>query len=251
MRALAVVGTLAIVATLGLGGCISQSRITRSSAKVDLGASYYREGDIEGAIATLRDAAKLDPRAWRPLNALAIAYIAKGQNDLAEETFRRARRLAPAEAELLNNHGTLQLKSGRTDEAIASFQLALKDLDYRTPAMIFSNLSFALLQAGRPDEALPYAREATRRAPTMCEAWYHTGLVQEARKDALAALEAYRQVEQTCPTASLGARLRVGCIQVQVGLAEDGRTILQDVLIAAPGTPLADEARACLGAAAR
>jgi type IV pilus biogenesis/stability protein PilW len=251
MRALAVVGTLSIVATLGLGGCISQSRITRSSAKVDLGAAYYREGDIEAAIETLRDSAKLDPRAWRPLNALAIAYIAKGQTDLAEDAFRHARRIAPGEAEILNNHGTLQLKTGRTDEAIASFQLALKDLDYRTPAMIFSNLSYALLQAGRPDEALPYAREATRRAPTMCEAWYHTGLIQEGRKDALAALEAYHQVEQTCPTASLGARLRTGCIQLQVGMTDDGRSVLQDVLIAAPGTPLADEARACLGGAAR
>ncbi|MDP2312747.1 MAG: tetratricopeptide repeat protein [Pseudomonadota bacterium] len=246
MRALLVVATLALVS-----GCVSQSRVSRSSAKVDLGAAYYREGNTEGAIETLREAAKLDPHAWRPQNALAVAYIKKGQLELADEAFRRARRISPDEAEVLNNHGTLLLKTGRTDEAIGAFQLALQDLDYRTPAMIYSNLSYALLQAGRAEEALGYVREATRRAPTMCEAWYHTGLVQEARKDALAALEAYRQVSQTCPTSSLGARLRTGCIQVQVGLEDEGVAALQDVILTAPGTPIADEARACLGARAR
>ncbi|MDP2305372.1 MAG: tetratricopeptide repeat protein [Pseudomonadota bacterium] len=241
MRALLVIGMLALVA-----GCVSPTRIARSAAKVDLGAAYYREGNTEGAITTLRDAAKLDPRAWRPQNALAIAYIAKGELDLADEAFRRARRVAPGEAEVLNNHGTLLLKTGRLDEAILAFELALQDLDYRTPAMIHSNLAYALVQAGRADEALPYAREATRRAPTMCEAWFHLGLVQEARTDALAALEAYRQVSELCPADSLGSRLRTGCLQVQVGLADEGRAALEDVVITAPGTPFADEARACL-----
>jgi type IV pilus biogenesis/stability protein PilW len=241
MRALLALGTLALFA-----GCVSPNRIARSSAKVDLGAAYYREGDTEGAIQTLRDAAKLDPGAWRPQNALAVAYIAKGQLDLADEAFRRARRISPDEAEVLNNHGTLLIKTGRTDEAIAALQLALQDLDYRTPAMIHSNLAYALVQAGRADEALPYAREATRRAPTMCEGWFHLGLVQEARKDALAALEAYRQVSEICPASSLGARLRTGCLQVEAGFSDDGYAALEDVIATAPGTPFADEARACL-----
>ncbi len=247
MRALPVVGSLLVVGMLAsVAGCISPKRISRSSAKVDLGAAYYREGNTEGAIEALTDAAKLDPRAWRPLNALAIAYIAKGQLELADDAFRRARRLAPDEAEVLNNHGTLLVKTGRADEAVKAFQHALEDLDYRTPAMIHSNLAFALLEAGRADEALQYAREATRRAPLMCEAWFHLGLVQEARKDALSALEAYRQVSQTCPADSLGARLRTGCLQMEVGLTEDGLASLQDVIIAAPGTAFADGARACL-----
>lgn len=241
MRSLLAVCTLVLFA-----GCISQRRIERSAAKVDLGAAYYKEGNTEGALQTLRDAAKLDPRAWRAQNALAVTYIAKGEIELADAAFRRARRISADEAEVLNNHGTLLLKTGRIDEAVAAFELALKDLDYRTPALIHSNLAYALVQAGRPEEALPYAREATRRAPTMCEGWFHLGLVQEARKDALAALEAYRQVSEVCPASSLGSRLRTGCLQVQVGLSEDGVASLEDVIVTAPGTPFADEARACL-----
>lgn len=245
MRALLVVASLAVFGSSSVG-CISSKRIERSAAKVELGAAYYREGNIEGAIEALREGAKLDPRAWRPLNALAVAYIAKGQLDLADDAFRQARRIAPDEAEVLNNHGTLLVKTGREEEAVEVFQRALKDLDYRNPAMIYSNLAFALVEADRPDDALAYAREATRRAPTMCEAWFHLGLVQEARKDALSALEAYRQVSQVCPADSLGARLRTGCLQMEVGLTEDAMASLQDVIIAAPGTAFADGARACL-----
>lgn len=234
-----------------LTGCVGPKRVARSAAKVELGAAYYREGNVEGSIETLREAARLDPRAWRPWNALAVAYIAKGQNDLAEEAFAHALRLAPGEAEILNNHGTLQLKTGRTDAAIASFKLALDDLDYRNPALVYSNLSLALLQAGKADEGLAYAREATRRSPTLCEAWYHLGLIHETRKDALGALEAYQQVREQCPKDSLGADLRTGCIQLEVGQEEEGITLLQGVLDKVPGTASADEARRCLSSRER
>jgi type IV pilus assembly protein PilF len=239
---LVVVGTLTLLAT----GCVSPKHAQRAAAQTDLGTAYYKEGNTEGAIATLRGAVRLDPRNWRALDALAVVYIAKGELDLADQTFRRAQRVNGGEAEILNNYGTFLLKTGRTDEAIEAFETALKDLDYRSPALVQSNLSYAMLQAGRNDEALGWAREATRRAPALCEAWYHLGLVQEARKDTLGALEAYQQLIAQCPTESLGARLRTGCLQRQVGMADVGEAALEGVLAVAPGTAFADQARACL-----
>lgn len=246
MRALLVV----LLGALSLAGCVTPHRMARSSAKVELGVAYYREGNVEGAIGELREATKLDPRAWRPWNTLAVVYIAKGQRDLAEDAFDHALRIAPDEAEVLNNYGTLLVDLGRTDEAVAAFRKALDDLDYRNPAMVQSNLAFALLRAGRADEALPYAREATRRAPALCRGWYNLGLVQEARKDALAALEAYGEAVETCPNDATGARLRTGCIQAETGL-DEGVATLQSILQSSPGTTYADEARACLRLAGR
>ncbi len=242
MRARFLVGALSLLAL----GCVSTKRAARAQAQTELGTAYYREGNAEGAIETLRGAAKLDPRNWKAQNALAVVYIAKGQNDLAEDAFRKAEHINPGEAEILNNHGALQLKSGKTAEAIASFELALKDLDYRSPALIHSNLSYALLRAGRTDEALAWAREATRRAPTLCEGWFHLGLAQEARKDALGALDAYDHLVGACPTEALGARLRSGCIRLDAGMDDLGVAALEDVVRAAPGTAFADQARACL-----
>lgn len=236
---------LALLA-LALTACVTQSRIQRAGARVELGTAYYREGNVEGAIEALREAHRLDPRNWRALNALAVAYIAKGETDLADETFRKALRLNPDEAEILVNVGAFQLKSGKTDEAIASFETALRDLDYRNAALVASNLSLAYLEAGRAEDALGMAREAVRRAPQLCEGWYHMGLAQEARKDDLGALEAYQKQMAACPTEDLGARLRHGCIQIRVGLVEEGEAHLRQVIARAPGTKLADDARACL-----
>lgn len=240
----------ALLGALLLGGCVTPQRVARSAAKVDLGVAYYREGNVEGAIAELREATELDPHAWKPWNSLAVVYIAKGQRELAEDAFQKALRLGPGEAEILNNYGTLLVDLGRNDEAIARFLEALDDLDYRNPALVQSNLSFALLRAQRTDEALRYAREATRRAPEFCRAWYNLGLVQEARKDALSALEAYAEATKQCPDESTAARLRSGCIQVETGV-EEGVTVLQGIVRASPGTAYADEARACLRLAER
>lgn len=237
---------LLLLALLGSVACISPSRIQRAGSRVELGMAYYREGNLEGAIQSLREAHELDRRNWRALNALAVAYIAKGDLARAEETFRKALRLNPDEAEVLVNWGAFLIKAGRTDEAIAALQGALADLDYRNPAMVESNLAYAYLKADRKDEALAAARSAVRRTPGLCEGWFHLGLVQEARQDDLGALEAYGKLVETCPKESLGARLRQGCVQLRVGMGEEGAAALRGVMAEAPGTTFADQARACL-----
>lgn len=237
---------IALLSLLSLVACVGPNRVARAVSHVDLGTAYFKEGNTEGAIETLRRAAELDPRNWRAANALAVVYVAKGQPELAEGQFRRALRINPGEAEILVNYGAFLVRTGRLDDGIAAFGESLHDLDYRNPAIVESNLAYALLQAGRADEALPHAREAIRRAPTMCEAYYHLGLIQESRKDTLAALEAYKQLVQACPRESLGGRLRAGCIEVGVGLSDEGSAALREVIAAAPGTPFADEARTCL-----
>ena len=237
---------LLLVLLVLLSSCITQKRMERAASRVDLGQAYVKEGNEEAAIGTLREATKIDPRNWRGHNLLAMAYIAKGENDLAEASFQRALRINPGEAEILLNHGAWLVRTGKLDLAVADFQLALKDLDYRNPAMVQANLAYTLLLAGRHDEALGWVREAIRRAPTLCEAYYDLGLIQEARKDSLAALEAYDQLIKTCPQEAAGGMLRTGCVQVEVGMTEEGVASLKRVIEGTPGTAFADEARACL-----
>lgn len=227
-------------------GCMTEKRMERALAHVDLGTAYYREGSYEAAIEELTLAAKTDHRNWRALNALAVAYVAKGETELAEETFAKALRMNPDEAEILLNHGALQLNQGQRKEAIASFQHALQDIDYRNQSYVLSNLAFALIEDGQPDAAVAAAREAVRRTPDLCEGWFHLGLAQEARKDPEAALNAYQEVQRRCPSESLGARLRAGCLQLQGLDPVYGQATLQQVVAEAPDTPFADRARSCL-----
>lgn len=242
---------LLLLLPLVLPGCMSAKRMAQAQASVDLGVAYYKEGNTEAAIETLRRATHTDPRNWRAFNALAITYAAKGQPELAGEAFEHALRINPGEGEILVNYGAWQVTAGKPDKAVETFEAALADLDYRNTAVVLSNLSFALLESGRSAEALDRAREAVKRAPTLCQGWFHLGLAQEKLGNSDGALAAYDRMMTECPTSSVGARLRSGCIQVHGPAPELGIDALQSVLTADPESRIADEARSCLQSVGR
>ncbi len=227
-------------------GCLSEKRMGRAQAEVDLGVAYYKEGNTEAAIAKLREATHTDPRNWRAFNSLAVTYAAKGQPELAGAAFERALRINPGEGEILVNYGAWQVSAGRPEDAVKTFETALDDLDYRNTAFVLSNLSFALLQTGRTDEAVSRAREAVGRMPTLCQGWLHLGLAQEKAGNASAALSAYGHLIADCPADLVTAQLRSGCLQVHGPTPEMGFDALRSVVDAAPDTQFADEARSCL-----
>lgn len=238
-------GVLALILT----GCVSAKSVMRAEGQYELGSAYFKEGDHESAVKTFREATELDPRNWRAWNALGLSYIAKGDVPSAEDAFDRALHINPGEGEILVNLGALQLKTGRVEDAVATFELATKDLDYRNQSLVLSNLSRALYEARAYDAALSRAQEAVRRSPALCEGWFHVGLIQEAKGQPAAALEAYRTLEERCPNEAVGAQLRVGCLLVKGGEAEDGVAELQALIAQMPGTPFADQARLCLAGA--
>lgn len=243
---------LLLVALLVLtSGCVSQRRMRVAQAKVELGVAQYYEGNPEAAVATLREAIKVDARNWRAHNALAVVYVAKGQTGLAEDEFRRALQLNKGEAEILVNYGAYLAANGRAPEAVERLEEALEDLDYRNTAAILSNLSFALLQAGRVDDARDRAREAVRRMPTLCQGWFQLGQAEEARNDLEAAITAYNRQVEECPKDALTARVRIGCIQLAGPVPEIGVDTLDAVLAEAGDSPVAASARECLRVSGR
>jgi type IV pilus assembly protein PilF len=242
------IAALVLLPLLG-ASCVSEARMKRASARVDLGGAYLKEKNPEGAIAALREAVKLDPRNWRARSTLAMAYAAKGQPELAEESFLAALRINPDEGEILMNYGAFLVQQGRPAEAVVPLEKALDDLDYRSPAMVLSNLARAHLDAGEPEKALVRAQDAVRRAPTLCPAIYHLGLAQEALGRTDAALHTYDDLTRTCPDEAIGGWLRAGCLMQRMGDASGADVALGVVVDKAAGTPLADEARNCLARA--
>jgi spermidine synthase len=82
-------------------------------------------GDGKAAIASLREAVRLDPDAADARYRLATLLLEAGAYEEALGEFRAALRLMPQSVEVRNNLGVALASQGRLDEAIELFQQAL------------------------------------------------------------------------------------------------------------------------------
>ena len=180
------------------------------------------------------------------MNLLAVTYLSKGLPVEAEEEFKHALRVNPTEAEILINYGAMKLRQGKNTEAIAIFTEGMNDLDYRNVAVLLSDLSMAYAANGQYSEAVNAAREATRRAPALCQGWFNLGNAEERAGHPDEAVVAYSSLISNCPSESDGARVRIACLQAQGPTPALGREALRGLVEKTRGTPLGDQARACL-----
>jgi Tfp pilus assembly protein PilF len=236
---------LLLSATL-LAACVGSQRARRAESKVALGQAYLQERNPEDAIVVLRDAIRLNSRSWEAWDHLAVALMEKAQYEDSEKAFRKAIRIAPERAEPHLNYGLLLFGQARVEEAIVEYELALKDLTYRKPAIIQNSLGFALLQQGRAEEAVNLLREAVHRAPNICQIRYNLGLalLETARRDE--ALTSFQETLTLCPDEALGAWFQAGAIYLDLGDYERAASHLREVTRRRPGSEQARQAQALI-----
>jgi len=227
---------LVSLAVLTLVGCAGPQKQRRAQARVELGSAYLKEGTTELAIATLMEATELDPRNIDAWDRLALAYMKRGAIDKAEEAFQRALRLNPESAQVNLNYSYLLINLDRAPEAIASLEMALKDLTYRQPAKILNNLGYACYLDGQYVRAILHLREAVIRSPNDCQAWFNLGISQEANELTEDAIEAFDRVIMICPQDSQGSYYRAAELMVELGRQEEGVHYMQQSCLADPGS---------------
>ncbi len=233
---------LALALTFAAVACTTAARREKAVTRVDLGTAYLREGNPQSAITVLEQATRYDRRNWDAWNKLGLAYSAQGAPDLAERAFKRALRLAPDKADVNNNYGLFLMEQGRLDDAIEHFETATRDLTYRNPALVLSNLGFALLQAGLTDRAIRTLEEAVKRAPNLCQARFNLGLAHEKKGDAEAAVEDFQAVMTLCGDEAPGAWYHGALALFDTGDVRGACTWLHEVVRKVPGTDLGDKA---------
>src|SRR5947209_2892921 len=157
------------------------------------GRALLEEGRLNEAIAELSRAASLDPRLSQAHSLLAVAYDQKGLHDRAKESYaravdvngrdpealnnlgyslylngnyraavdnlKRAARLAPADARVLNNLALAEARLGKYDDAYRSFARAGGEFTGH------SNVAALLIRVGRDDKAVEHLEAARRLQP--------------------------------------------------------------------------------------
>ena len=224
-------------------GCISAKHQEMANSHMELGTAYLTEGNAPDALGELKEAVKLDRKSWAAWEKLALAYMAQNAMEESEVAFKKALRFSPGNAQVLNNYGLMLLRVERTDDAIAAFKEAGKDLSYRKPALVLSNLGYAQFIKGDYDAAIVTLDDAIRRAPKLCPAHFHRGLSYKAKGQLDPALKDFRAVIETCNEEAAGAYFQGAEVLASKGDQAQADEWLTAVIRLAPDTSLANSAR--------
>lgn len=160
-----------------------------------LGLAALDLGDTGLACEALQRAVELAPADAGNWHALGHAQRAAGDLPAAEQSLRRTLGLAPNNASAWLNLGAVRRLQGRPDDALACYERARQsghvgpDLDHA--------LSGALVDLGRPDEALEAARRLVQAHPqyaaghvTLAHLTWEYGRGADTAADALAGFRA-------------------------------------------------------------
>ncbi|MHC4579722.1 MAG: tetratricopeptide repeat protein, partial [Planctomycetota bacterium] len=172
-----------------------------------LGGALLGKGLPDEAVASYRDAIRLDP-AHAPSHVnLGCALSDKGLHDEAIASVREGIRLDPKNADAHNNLGHFLYVKGLLEDAIASYREAIR-LDPQH-AVAHVNLAAAHWDKGLYDEAITSYREAIRLDPK--QPLTHVNLAGVLRKKGLLdeAIASLREAIRLDPESAL-ARHRLG-----------------------------------------
>lgn len=149
----------------------------RAALHAELGAGYYGRGQMDVALEELNEAVKLDPANPRIYNIYGLVYAMLGDNPKAEQNFQRALALAPLDSEIHHNWGWYLCSNDRPREALAEFELALRNPLYRTPEIALVNAGRCSAALGDTAGAQAYFTRAQANAPNNPGAAYGLALI--------------------------------------------------------------------------
>ncbi len=114
--------------------------------RLRLGISYAQQGRFADAIREYQEVLRLDPD-HSVINVLGLAYARVGEFEKAVEALRKHIALTPGEPNPWDSLGWVYTLMGKVDEAIASYQEAIKI----KPDFVISNMGMSYLYAFKED----------------------------------------------------------------------------------------------------
>jgi len=206
------------------------------------GRSLFELRRFRDAIPHLRAAAEMAPTrhtlsglASAPIYArLAEAYAGAGDLKEAFATLDRARRVAPANAELLRARGTLLIRQGDLAGARAVLEEA-RALDAREPRL-HTDLSNVYRNLGDLQRADTEARQAVRLDPKSAEARLAAALAAGALGREAEAAAALREALKLAPEHP-DVLFYLGAVELRAGRAPEALPLLRRLARVSPDYP--------------
>lgn len=231
---------LALAAAAALVGCASgpqagnsgkaelatASDQTSAQRKVEirmqLAVGYFEQGQYPVALDEVKLALVADPQYADGYGMRGLIYQAMGENELAEDNFVRARKLAPANADLANNYGSFLCQTGRAAQALPLFDAALKNPAYQSPAKAANNAGSCALKIADYGNAERYLLQALQLTPDLPATNANLARVYFERRDYVRANFFITRLSKLAKMESLTADVLWLAIKVQHKLGDTG-----------------------------
>ena len=137
----------------------------RARAHTELAAAYYGRGNMGVALEELRIATAADA-SYAPAHGMfGLVYMELRENQLAEQSFARALKLAPNDADINHNYGWFLCQTKRESQAIPYFMQAVRNPLYATPWRSYSAAGICALRNNDLKEAEEFFQRALRLEP--------------------------------------------------------------------------------------
>jgi type IV pilus assembly protein PilF len=164
----------------------------RARLHTELASLYYSAGNFGVALEELRTAAAADS-SYAPIHGMfGLVYMQLKETNRAEESFERALRLSPNDADINHNYGWFLCQTGREPASIKYFLHAVRNPLYPTPWRSYSAAGVCTLRtegAAKQKDAEAYFERALRLEPdeptsllNLAQIRYRQGSVDDARK---------------------------------------------------------------------
>ncbi len=201
---------VALLVAVLLPSCASTAddEIRRLEARsaYEAGVKSIADGRVSLGLASLRQAAEVEPQNPLYHNAVGAVLLNVGRFPDAQAEFQKAVELDPTYADAFHNLGSAFAEQGKWDEAIAAYKKALAQTIYASPENTYNNLGYAYWALDRRKEAEEAFRAALQLEPKLVPSHFWLGVLleKEGRKDeAKTHLRAARDLE---PASMLGRR---------------------------------------------
>jgi tetratricopeptide (TPR) repeat protein len=194
-----------------LPGCATTStddemRKLEARSAYESGVKSISEGRVSLGLASLRQAAEVEPQNALYHNAVGAVLLNVGRFPDAQAEFQKAVELDPTYADAYHNLGSTYAEQGKWEEAITAYKKALAQTIYSTPETTYNNLGYAYWALDRRTEAEEAFRAALQLEPKLVPSHFWLGVLlqKEGRKDeAKLHFRAARDLE---PASLLGKR---------------------------------------------
>lgn len=181
-------------------------RKLEARSSYEAGVKSIADGRVSLGLASLRQAAEVEPQNPLYRNAVGAVLLNVGRFPDAQVEFQKAVELDPTYSDAFHNLGSAYAEQGKWDEAIGAYKKALAQTIYASPENTYNNLGYAYWALDRRKDAEDAFRAALQLEPKLVPSHFWLGVLLQKEGRGNEARAHLRAARDLAPASMLGRR---------------------------------------------